>query len=144
MESNPSCPHCNQTTTYIDTTVWFCADCGHEWQEEEASNETREPTARDAIGTVLRDGDTVTLIKDLKVRGTSSVLKMGAKIKQIRIVDGDHDIDCKTDLGPMMLKSEFLKKSKNENCFHFLEAAMFLCYLSRFDNSPQIICGEMK
>lgn len=79
--------------------------------EEEASNETREPTARDANGTVLRDGDTVTLIKDLKVRGTSSVLKMGTKIKQIRIVDGDHDIDCKTDLGPMMLKSEFLKKS---------------------------------
>jgi protein PhnA len=75
------------------------------------SNETREPTARDANGTVLRDDDTVTLIKDLKVRGTSSVLKMGTKIKQIRIVDGDHDIDCKTDLGPMMLKSEFLKKS---------------------------------
>lgn len=67
--------------------------------------------ARDANGTVLRDGDTVTLIKDLKVRGTSSVLKMGTKIKQIRIVDGDHDIDCKTDLGPMMLKSGFLKKS---------------------------------
>ena len=111
MESNPSCPHCNQTTTYTDTTAWFCADCGHEWQEEEASNETRESTARDAKGTVLRDGDTVTLIKDLKVRGTSSVLKMGTKIKQIRIVDGDHDIDCKTDLGPMMLKSEFLKKS---------------------------------
>jgi len=85
----------------------------------------------------------VTLIKGLKVRGTSSVLKMGNKIKQIRIVDGDHDIDCKTDLGPMMLESEFLKKSKNENCFHFWKP-MFLCYLSRFDNSPQIICGEMK
>ncbi|MGA1001598.1 MAG: zinc ribbon domain-containing protein YjdM [Litorivicinaceae bacterium] len=111
MESSPSCPHCNQTTTYTDTTAWFCADCGHEWQEEEASNETRERTARDANVTVLHDGDTVTLIKDLKVRGTSSVLKMGTKIKQIRIVDGDHDIDCKTDLGPMMLKSEFLKKS---------------------------------
>jgi protein PhnA len=111
MESNPSCPHCNQTTTYTDMTAWFCADCGHEWLAGEVSNETSEPTARDANGTVLRDGDTVTLIKDLKVRGTSSVLKIGTKIKQIRIVDGDHDIDCKTDLGLMMLKSEFLKKS---------------------------------
>ena len=71
----------------------------------------REPTARDANGTFLRDADTVALIKDLKVRGTSFALKMGAKIKQIRIVDGDHDINCKTDLEPMMLKSEFLKKS---------------------------------
>ena len=111
MESNPSCPHCNQTTTYTDTTAWFCSDCGHEWKEEEASKETREPTARDANGTVLRDGDIMISIKDLKVRGTSSVLKMGTKIKQIRIVDGDHNIDCKTYLGLMMLKSEFLKKS---------------------------------
>ncbi len=69
---------------------------------------------------------------------------MGPKIKQIRIVDSDHDIDCKTDLGLMMLKSEFSAKLKNENYFHFLEATMFLCYLSRCDNPPQTICGEMK
>jgi len=111
MDSNPLCPQCQQANTYTDTISWCCADCGHEWNDNDLSGDADEPTVRDANGTVLNDGDTVTLIKDLKVRGTSSVLKVGTKIKNIRIVDGDHDIDCKTELGPMMLKSEFLKKS---------------------------------
>ena len=111
MDSNPLCPQCQQANTYTDTISWFCADCGHEWNDNDLSGDADERTIRDANGTVLNDGDTVTLIKDLKVRGTSSVLKVGTKIKNIRIVDGDHDIDCKTELGPMMLKSEFLKKA---------------------------------
>jgi len=111
MESNPICPACQQPNTYTDTVSWFCTDCGHEWNENDLLTNADERQVRDANGTVLNDGDTVTLIKDLKVRGTSSVLKVGTKIKNIRIVDGDHDIDCKTELGPMMLKSEFLKKA---------------------------------
>lgn len=111
MDSNPICPRCQQANTYTDTISWFCADCNHEWNDNDLSSDAEEHTIRDANGTVLNDGDTVTLIKDLKVRGTSSVLKVGTKIKNIRIVDGDHDIDCKTELGPMMLKSEFLKKA---------------------------------
>jgi protein PhnA len=110
MDSNPLCSQWQEANTYTDTISWFCADCGHEWNDNDLSSDADEPTVRDANGTVLNDGNTVTLIKDLKVRGTSSVLKVGTKIKNIRIVDGDHDIDCKTEIGPMMLKSEFLKK----------------------------------
>ena len=110
MDSNPLCPRCQQANTYADTISWFCTDCSHEWNDNDLASDADERTMRDANGTVLNDGDTVTLIKDLKVRGTSSVLKVGTKIKNIRIVDGDQDIDCKTELGPMMLKSGFLKK----------------------------------
>ena len=110
MDSNPICPQCQQPNTYTDTISWICADCSHEWNDNDLSSDADERTVRDANGIVLIDGDTVTLIKDLKVRGTSSVLKVGTKIKNIRIVDGNHDIDCKTELGPMMLKSGFLKK----------------------------------
>ena len=110
MDSNPICPQCQQANTSTDTISWICTDCSHEWNDNDLSSDAEGRTVRDANGTVLNDGDTVTLIKDLKVRGTSSVLKVGTKIKNIRIVDGNHDIDCKTELGPMMLKSGFLKK----------------------------------
>ena len=90
-----------------------CPECGNEWAAEaEAESAGGEPVIRDANGNPLEDGDVVTVIKDLKVKGTSLVVKVGTKVKNIRLVDGDHDIDCKIDgIGPMKLKSEFVKKS---------------------------------
>jgi protein PhnA len=98
--------------TYPDGENFICPDCSHEWSAI-ASNEEFEETKvyRDAHGNILNDGDTVTLIKDLKVKGSSLVIKGGTKIKNIRLVDGDHDIDCKVDGQSMLLKSEFMKKS---------------------------------
>jgi protein PhnA len=99
--------------TYPDGDQLVCADCGHEWSPAAVAVAIEADAVRivrDANGSVLADGDSVVLIKDLKVKGATSPLKMGTKIRNIRIVDGDHDIDCKTDLGPMLLKSEFLKK----------------------------------
>ncbi|HQT43597.1 MAG: zinc ribbon domain-containing protein YjdM [Halothiobacillus sp.] len=106
------CPQCGQTNTYPDGDLFICADCGYEWpaQAEAESTETGR-VVRDANGTELVDGDTVTLIKDLKVKGSSITLKVGSKIKGIRIVDGDHELDCKTEAGPMMLKACFVKKA---------------------------------
>jgi protein PhnA len=87
-----------------------CPECGHEWSREETTTE-EERVILDANGNVLNDGDTVSVIKDLKVKGSSSVVKVGTKVKNIRLVDGDHDIDCKIDgIGAMKLKSEFVKK----------------------------------
>ena len=92
--------------------MYVCPECAHEWAKDapaESSEQGRE--VRDAYGNVLSDGDTVTVTKDLKVKGSSSVVKMGTKVKNIRLVEGDHDIDCKIDgIGPMKLKSEFVKK----------------------------------
>ena len=113
MPTTPSCPQCALNNTYPDGDLLVCADCGHEWSPVAMVTSVEADTARvvrDANGSVLADGDSVVLIKDLKVKGAASPLKMGTKIRNIRIVDGDHDIDCKTDLGPMLLKSEFLKK----------------------------------
>lgn len=113
MPSTPGCPQCGQDNTYPDGELLICADCGHEWHPAVAAAPIESDDARivrDANGTVLADGDSVVLVKDLKVKGASSPLKMGTRIKNIRIVDGDHEIDCKTDLGPMLLKAEFLKK----------------------------------
>jgi protein PhnA len=112
MNATVPCPQCGSDNTYADGSQLVCADCGHEWDPAAASAEASEGgrIVRDANGTVLADGDSVVLIKDLKVKGASSPLKMGTKIRNIRIVDGDHQIDCKTDLGPMLLKAEFLKK----------------------------------
>lgn len=89
-----------------------CPECGHEWMlNEEAENDEDHNVIKDANGNVLNDGDTVTVIKDLKIKGSSSVVKQGTKVKNIRLVDGDHDIDCKIDgIGPMKLKSEFVKR----------------------------------
>jgi protein PhnA len=92
---------------------WECATCGHEWPKE-GKNEPAAPEARvvkDAYGAVLADGDTVSLIKDLKLRGSSEVLKQGTRVKNIRLVDGDHEIDCKVDGSPMALKAQFVKKA---------------------------------
>jgi protein PhnA len=110
MSNLPNCPACNSEYTYEDGSLFVCPECAHEWTLEIDSKED-EKVIRDSNGNVLNDGDTVTVIKDLKVKGTSSVIKIGTKVKGIRLVDGDHDIDCKIDgFGAMKLKSEFVKK----------------------------------
>lgn len=113
MVTIPNCPLCGQENTYHDGAMLVCADCGHEWKPEGAASAEADVArvVRDVHGTVLVDGDSVVLVKDLKVKGGSSPLKMGTRIKNIRIVDGDHEIDCRTELGPMLLKAEFLKKA---------------------------------
>ncbi len=110
-QSIPACPVCGMENTYLDSENFICPDCSHEWSAR-ASNEEFEETKvyKDAYGNILNDGDTVTLIKDLKVKGSSLVIKGGTKIKNIRLVDGDHDIDCKVDGQSMLIKSEFMKK----------------------------------
>lgn len=112
MSELPPCPKCAEAYTYEDGAMLVCPMCGHEWSAETpTSNENGEAVVRDAVGNVLQDGDTVTVIKDLKVKGSSSVVKVGTKVKNIRLVDGDHDIDCKVPgIGPMGLKSQFVKK----------------------------------
>lgn len=112
MSDLPNCPQCHSEYTYEDRGLLVCPECAHEWspQADEGMPED-EKVVRDANGNVLNDGDTVTVIKDLKVKGSSSVVKIGTKVKNIRLVDGDHDIDCKIDgFGAMKLKSEFVKK----------------------------------
>ncbi|WP_391118238.1 zinc ribbon domain-containing protein YjdM [Psychrobacillus sp. L3] len=112
MSSLPNCPKCNSEYTYEDGSLFICPECAHEWALE-TKNEVMEEKkiVKDANGNVLNDGDSVAIIKDLKVKGSSSTLKIGTKVKSIRLVDGDHDIDCKIDgFGAMKLKSEFVKK----------------------------------
>lgn len=108
----PPCPQCGMPNTYPDGDLFICADCGYEWPSEtaEASDEDNS-IVRDANGNILSDGDSVVIIKDLKVKGSSTTLKVGTKIKSIRIVGGDHEVDCKTDLGQFMLKACFLRKA---------------------------------
>ncbi|WP_024613568.1 zinc ribbon domain-containing protein YjdM [Clostridium sp. Ade.TY] len=108
----PNCPKCNSEYTYEDGSMFVCPECAHEWNEasENGSNEDAL-VVKDANGNILSDGDSVTVIKDLKVKGASSALKKGTKVKNIRLVEGDHNIDCKIDgFGAMQLKSEFVKK----------------------------------
>ena len=111
--SLPPCPQCNSAYTYEDGEQYNCPECAHEWSKIESADATKTAIViRDASGNALQDGDTITVIKDLKVKGSSSVVKMGTKVKNIRLVDGDHDIDCKIDgFGAMKLKSEFVKKA---------------------------------
>lgn len=111
--SLPNCPKCNSEYTYEDRNLFVCPMCGHEWTEnQDAQSDENENVVKDAHGNVLNDGDTVVVIKDLKVKGSSSVLKQGTKVKNIRLVEGDHNIDCKIDgFGGMKLKSEFVKKA---------------------------------
>lgn len=112
MQNMPECPQCGADFTYMDQGHFVCPQCGHEWTTEEASAQDSTRVVKDANGNTLQDGDTVTVIKDLKVKGSSLVVKVGTKVKNIRLVDGDHDIDCKIDgIGAMGLKSEFVKKS---------------------------------
>ncbi|MDN4606286.1 zinc ribbon domain-containing protein YjdM [Sporosarcina highlanderae] len=111
MENLPNCPKCNSEYTYEDGNLFVCPECAHEWTLESQEAESEEAVIKDANGNVLSDGDTITVIKDLKVKGSSSVVKQGTKVKNIKLVDGDHDIDCKIDgFGAMKLKSEFVKK----------------------------------
>lgn len=113
MSDMPQCPECGSSFTYHDGTLYVCPECGHEWSgEAEAESAENEPAVRDAHGNPLADGDTVTVIKDLRLKGGSGTVKVGTKVKNIRLVEGDHDIDCKIDgFGPMKLKSEFVKKA---------------------------------
>ena len=112
MSNLPNCPECKSEYTYEDRNLYVCPECGHEW--DQASNVADQDMAnevKDSNGNILSDGDTVSVTKDLKVKGSSSVVKVGTKVKNIRLVDGDHDIDCKIDgFGAMQLKSEFVKK----------------------------------
>ncbi len=113
MSTLPACPQCKSEFTYEDGNLLICPSCGHEWNPAEANaGEEAGKVWKDANGNVLQDGDTVTLIKDLKIKGSSSVVKVGTKVKNIRLIEGDHDIDCKIDgFGPMQLKSEYVKKA---------------------------------
>jgi protein PhnA len=113
MSQLPNCPQCQSEYTYEDSDQYICPECAHEWSKTtRADSEDAAKIVRDANGNVLQDGDSITVIKDLKVKGSSSVVKVGTKVKNIRLVEGDHDIDCKIDgFGAMKLKSEFVKKA---------------------------------
>ncbi|MDO5612887.1 MAG: zinc ribbon domain-containing protein YjdM [Paracoccus sp. (in: a-proteobacteria)] len=105
----PPCPACSSVHTYQMDALLVCPECGHEWQPGAAEDDVAQ--VRDSVGNVLADGDTVTVIKDLKIKGSSQVVKVGTKVRGIRLVDGDHDIDCKIPgIGQMGLKSQFVKK----------------------------------
>lgn len=111
--SLPACPQCGSEYTYEDGVMFVCPECAHEWPQQAAAVADEAARVwRDAHGNVLVDGDSVTLIKDLKLKGSSTVIKVGTKVRNIRLIDGDHDIDCKIDgIGAMQLKTEFVKKA---------------------------------
>lgn len=113
MSTLPPCPQCNSEFVYADGPLLICPECAHEWSAEAAPETAEgERVVKDSVGNVLKDGDTVTVIKDLKLKGSSLVVKVGTKVRNIRLVDGDHDIDCKIDgIGAMGLKSEFVRKA---------------------------------
>jgi protein PhnA len=113
MSDLPRCPKCGSEYTYEDNNMFVCPECAHEWGKMAAAESPEGARVfHDAFGNVLKDGDAVTVIKDLKVKCSSSVVKVGTKVKNIRLVEGDHDIDCKIDgIGAMKLKSEFVKKA---------------------------------
>ena len=112
MNVLPPCPKCASGYTYEDGGRLVCPECAHEWSRQTDDQPAVEAkTVKDSVGNILADGDTVTVIKDLKVKGSSSSVKIGTKVRNIRLVDGDHDIDCKIDgFGAMQLKSEFVRK----------------------------------
>ncbi|ATD56085.1 zinc ribbon domain-containing protein YjdM [Clostridium chauvoei] len=112
MSNLPNCPKCNSEYTYEDGNLFVCPECAYEWTlESESQNNEDELIVKDSNGNILNDGDSVTIIKDLKVKGSPSPLKKGTKVKNIRLIEGDHNIDCKIDgFGAMQLKSEFVKK----------------------------------
>ncbi len=113
MSGLPLCPQCGSAYTYRDGNLYICPECAHEWAQDAAiESADQQSFVRDAVGNVLSDGDTVTVIKDLKIKGSSSVVKAGTRVKGIRLVEGDHDIDCRIDgIGAMQLKSKFVKKA---------------------------------
>ncbi len=112
MSDLPNCPKCNSPYTYEDGALLICPECAHEWTPAAGAESGEDKlVVRDANGNLLQDGDSVSIIKDLKVKGSSSALKIGTKVKNIRLVEGDHNIDCHIDgFGAMKLKSEFVKK----------------------------------
>ena len=113
MSDLPHCPQCQSEFTYADGELYICPECAHEWSAQ-AENVTVDPekTWKDANGNVLQNGDSVTIIKDLKIKGSSQVIKVGTKVRSIRLIGGDHDIDCRIDgIGSMQLKSAFVKKA---------------------------------
>ncbi|HHT0594331.1 TPA: zinc ribbon domain-containing protein YjdM [Legionella anisa] len=113
MSQIPQCPKCNSGYTYEDGSQFICPECSYEWSKDTVAEHIHDEQRiiKDAHGQILQDGDTVTVIKDLKIKGSSQVVKVGTKVKNIRLVDGDHDIDCKIEgIGSMKLKSQFVKK----------------------------------
>ncbi|MFT4939511.1 MAG: protein PhnA [Paraglaciecola sp.] len=111
MSDLPNCVACKSEFTYEDRDMYICPECGHEWSQVASDGDEDQKVISDSNGNTLQDGDTISVIKDLKVKGSSLVVKVGTKVKNIRLVDGDHDIDCKIDgIGAMKLKSEFVKK----------------------------------
>lgn len=112
MSKLPNCPKCHSEYTYEDGEMYVCPECAHEWSKTEVGAGAEGAVVMDANGNLLADGDSVTVIKDLKIKGSSSVVKVGTKVKNIRLVEGDHNIDCKiAGIGAMKLKSEFVKKA---------------------------------
>ncbi len=112
MTTLPKCPSCNSEYTYEDGEMYVCPECAHEWPKAVTEAAEAATVVRDAFGTILNDGDSVTVIKDLKIKGSSAAVKVGTKVRNIRIIAGDHDIDCKIDgIGAMQLKSQFVKKA---------------------------------
>lgn len=106
-----NCPKCSSEFAYLDGTMYVCPECGHEWNENDIKSENETNIVKDANGNILADGDDITLIKDLKLKGSSTTLKAGSKAKSIRLVDGDHEIDAKIDGMKVMLKACFVKKA---------------------------------
>ncbi len=138
----PHCPKCDSTYTYEDNGMYICPECAHEWNPAEATEESDVLIVKDANGNLLADGDSVTVVKDLKVKGSSSMLKIGTKVKNIRLVEGDHNIDCKIDgFGPMKLKSEFVKKE----LIYFREGGVIIFLhhrrRSRYHRAPPAPCA---
>lgn len=116
MSDLPRCPKCNSEYTYQDNLLFICPECAYEWTSENKKDQEKNNDdfliIKDAHGNILKDGDTVTVIKDLKIKGSSSVVKVGTKVKNIKLIEGDHNIDCRIDgIGAMKLKSEFVKKT---------------------------------
>lgn len=112
MFNLPNCPKCNSEYTYEDGNMFICPECSHEWNAETEAADDDKLVVKDVNGNILQDGDSVTVIKDLKVKGSSSSIKIGTKVKNIKLVDGDHNIDCRIEgFGAMSLKSEFVKKA---------------------------------
>ena len=113
MSALPKCPKCSSEYTYVDGALFVCPECSHEWGKDNSEQHSDGvQIIKDANGNILCDGDTVTVVKELKVKGSSLVVKVGTKVKNIKLVEGDHDIDCKIEgIGAMKLKSQFVKKA---------------------------------
>lgn len=112
MSDTPACPECRSAITYPTGTSLMCAECGHEWNPEEVLADAAGPVVKDANGNVLKDGDDVVMVKDLAVKGAPKALKAGTKVRGIKLVEGDHNIDCRIEgFGAMALKSMYVKKA---------------------------------